>query len=93
MLLRPRRNRKTEGLRALVREVSLSASHLVLPLFVQEGQGQATPIASMRPRPTRSSTVGPDGTGVATQTRPSSSRTVAIGIRPGSPSRRSRASC
>ncbi len=34
-------------MRALVREASLSASHLVLPLFVQEGQGQATPIASM----------------------------------------------
>ncbi|HEX5098639.1 MAG TPA: porphobilinogen synthase [Polyangiaceae bacterium] len=47
MLLRPRRNRKTQGMRALVREASLSASHLVLPLFVQEGQGQATPIASM----------------------------------------------
>ena len=47
MLLRPRRNRKTEGMRALVREASLAASHLVLPLFVQEGQGQATPIASM----------------------------------------------
>ena len=38
----------------------------------------------------RSSTVGPDGTGVATQTRPSSSSTLAIGMRPGSSSRRMR---
>src|SRR5262245_56170500 len=47
MLVRPRRNRRSVGLRSLVREASLSASHLVFPMFVQEGQGQATPIASM----------------------------------------------
>jgi len=33
--------------RALVRETTLSAGHLVLPLFVQEGSGLATPIAAM----------------------------------------------
>ncbi len=44
---RPRRNRSRAGLRALVRETALSASHLVLPLFVQEGEKSETPIASM----------------------------------------------
>jgi porphobilinogen synthase len=33
--------------RGLVRETSLSVSHLVWPLFVQEGQGSETPISSM----------------------------------------------
>src|SRR6187401_3104061 len=44
---RPRRNRRTPALRALVRETTLSAGHLVLPLFVQEGSGLASPIAAM----------------------------------------------
>ncbi len=43
---RPRRNRVSAGVRGLVRETSLAASHLVLPLFVHEGPG-AHPIASM----------------------------------------------
>jgi len=47
MLERPRRNRRNENLRRLVRETSLAAGDLVLPLFVQEGDGQRTPIASM----------------------------------------------
>jgi porphobilinogen synthase len=47
MLVRPRRNRRSAGVRALVREAELSAEHLVLPLFVQEGNATATPIASM----------------------------------------------
>jgi porphobilinogen synthase len=47
MLERPRRNRRTAGIRELVRETHLGPEHLVLPLFVQEGQGVATPIASM----------------------------------------------
>jgi porphobilinogen synthase len=47
MLERPRRNRRTAGIRSLVRETHLGPEHLVLPLFVQEGQGVATPIASM----------------------------------------------
>ncbi|MBA3709564.1 MAG: porphobilinogen synthase [Planctomycetes bacterium] len=47
MLVRPRRNRASSGLRALVRESSVSASHLVLPLFVQEGDDSETPIPSM----------------------------------------------
>jgi len=34
---RPRRNRKSEGIRNLVREVTLSAHDFIYPLFVQEG--------------------------------------------------------
>lgn len=44
---RPRRNRRTSTVRALVRETSLSASNLVWPMFVQEGDSSETPIASM----------------------------------------------
>jgi porphobilinogen synthase len=44
--IRPRRNRASPGIRGLVRETDLSPSHLVLPLFVQEGPGE-TPIAAM----------------------------------------------
>ncbi|HEY3496837.1 MAG TPA: porphobilinogen synthase [Polyangiaceae bacterium] len=47
MLIRPRRNRRTAGLRALVRETELTPARLVLPLFVQEGENQVTPIGSM----------------------------------------------
>ena len=47
MLVRPRRNRASAGVRGLVRETSLSASHLVWPLFVQEGKAASTPIESM----------------------------------------------
>ena len=47
MLIRPRRNRRHPALRRLVRETQLSPDDLVLPLFVQEGEGSRTPIASM----------------------------------------------
>ena len=47
MLERPRRNRRTPGIRAMVRETRLDPSALVLPLFVQEGENTETPIASM----------------------------------------------
>jgi porphobilinogen synthase len=47
MLARPRRNRISPAVRNLVRETTLSASDLVMPLFVQEGQGLRTPIGSM----------------------------------------------
>lgn len=43
---RPRRNRSSSGIRALVRETRLSPANLVLPLFVQEGDGE-TAIPSM----------------------------------------------
>ena len=44
MLSRPRRNRKSEGMRAMARDTSLTAANLVLPLFLQEGEKQRTPI-------------------------------------------------
>ncbi len=47
MLTRPRRNRRTEALRALVRETRLSVDDLIYPMFVCEGKGQRVPIASM----------------------------------------------
>lgn len=47
MLSRPRRNRVNKEIRGLVRETTLSPEHLVLPLFVQEGQRKDTPISSM----------------------------------------------
>jgi porphobilinogen synthase len=44
---RPRRNRRTAALRAFARETHLGPEHLVLPLFVQEGQNNETPIGLM----------------------------------------------
>ena len=44
---RPRRLRRTEALRRLVRETHLRASQLVLPLFVRSGDGIRKPIGSM----------------------------------------------
>jgi porphobilinogen synthase len=44
---RPRRLRRTEALRRLVRESSLQPSQLVLPLFVRSGTGIRQPIESM----------------------------------------------
>lgn len=45
--VRPRRNRATPAMRALVRETELSASDFVYPMFVMEGQGLREPIESM----------------------------------------------
>ena len=47
MRVRPRRNRARPAIRELVRETRLAPSDLVLPLFVQEGEGVETAIASM----------------------------------------------
>lgn len=44
--IRPRRNRKSEVVRGLMRESSLTAAHLIYPMFVQEGD-EDTPIASL----------------------------------------------
>jgi porphobilinogen synthase len=44
---RPRRLRRTEALRRLVRETTLSVGDLILPLFVAPGRGVREPIASM----------------------------------------------
>jgi len=46
-LVRPRRLRRSEALRRLVRETRLSRDDLVLPLFVVEGSGVREPVASM----------------------------------------------
>jgi porphobilinogen synthase len=44
---RPRRNRRSAGLRALVRETTLSPADLVWPAFVIEGGDKREPIAAM----------------------------------------------
>ena len=44
---RPRRLRRTEALRRLVRETRLWPSQLVLPLFVRAGSGVRMPVTSM----------------------------------------------
>jgi len=44
---RPRRLRRTPGLRALVAETHLEPSQFVYPLFVCPGEGVRTPVASM----------------------------------------------
>jgi porphobilinogen synthase len=46
---RPRRLRRTEALRRLVREVTLSPADLVHPAFVHEGLAAPRPIASLPP--------------------------------------------
>lgn len=44
---RPRRLRRSESVRSLVRETALRADDLILPLFVTEGEQQRQPIESM----------------------------------------------
>ena len=44
---RPRRLRRTEALRRLIQETHLSASQLVLPLFVRSGSKVRNPVGSM----------------------------------------------
>ncbi|HRD56257.1 MAG TPA: porphobilinogen synthase [Parachlamydiaceae bacterium] len=47
LLKRPRRNRKSLAMRALVQETRLHPNHLVAPLFILEGENQSQEIASM----------------------------------------------
>lgn len=47
LVVRPRRNRKSEWARRLVRENVLTTDDLIWPLFVIEGDNQRRPIASM----------------------------------------------
>lgn len=47
MKMRPRRNRSSNVLRNMLAETSLSASDLIMPLFLQEGSNVKTPILSM----------------------------------------------
>jgi porphobilinogen synthase len=44
---RPRRMRRNENFRRLVRETRLSVDQLILPLFVVPGEGVSNPVASM----------------------------------------------
>src|SRR5215831_12450237 len=44
---RPRRLRRTEPIRALVRETDLAPDHFIYPLFVCEGEGVRKAVASM----------------------------------------------
>ncbi len=46
-LVRPRRLRRTPGLRRMVAETRVDPGQLVLPLFVREGISEPVPIASM----------------------------------------------
>lgn len=47
MLQRPRRNRRSEAVRGLIRERVLTANHLVYPLFLVDGNGVKEEIPSM----------------------------------------------
>ena len=44
---RPRRNRKSEAVRNLVEETSLSVKDLIFPMFLVEGSGKRIPVDSM----------------------------------------------
>ncbi len=44
---RPRRLRRTPGIRRMVRETQLAVDHLIYPLFVEAGISEARPIDSM----------------------------------------------
>jgi porphobilinogen synthase len=47
MLRRPRRNRKTESIRAAIRETTLTPANLVSPLFLMEGENKSEVITSL----------------------------------------------
>ncbi len=47
MKIRPRRLRRTNGIRRMVRESSVELSDLICPMFVRDGKGQKEPIPSM----------------------------------------------
>ncbi|MDH4092883.1 MAG: porphobilinogen synthase, partial [Cyclobacteriaceae bacterium] len=44
---RPRRNRKSEAVRALVEETKVTTDDLIFPLFLIEGKNQRSAVASM----------------------------------------------
>ena len=45
--VRPRRNRKTDWSRRLVRETTLTVDDLIWPIFLVEGKKSSSPIAAM----------------------------------------------
>jgi porphobilinogen synthase len=46
-IYRPRRLRRNEKLRGLIRETNLAPSHFIYPLFVGPGRGKVQPVSSM----------------------------------------------
>ncbi|HWH76141.1 MAG TPA: hypothetical protein VNT76_02175, partial [Candidatus Binatus sp.] len=44
---RPRRLRRNEKIRAMVRETSLAATNFIYPLFIGPGKGKVQPVSSM----------------------------------------------
>ena len=47
LIQRPRRLRRTPGLRSMVRENQLTVDDLIYPMFVMEGENQKMEISSM----------------------------------------------
>jgi len=47
MMSRPRRNRKSQAIRDMVEETSLSVNDLIFPIFLVDGQNKKTEVASM----------------------------------------------
>ncbi|MCH9634364.1 MAG: Delta-aminolevulinic acid dehydratase [Chlamydiae bacterium] len=47
LLKRPRRNRKSESIRALIQENFIQASNLIMPFFITEGKQVRSPISSL----------------------------------------------
>lgn len=47
LTMRPRRLRKTEGLRRMVRETRVDAASLIYPMFVMDGKDKVEPIEAM----------------------------------------------
>lgn len=47
MLRRPRRNRKSAVIRAMVEETTLSVNDLIFPIFVMEGENKRSEVSSM----------------------------------------------
>jgi porphobilinogen synthase len=47
MLIRPRRNRKSQAIRAMVEETKIGAEHLIYPLFLKDGKGIKEEVSSL----------------------------------------------
>ena len=87
-MARPRRNRKSAGVRAMVRETFLTPANLMQPIFIHEDSNEVVPIPSMpgQSRHTLDSMVEQVKKGMALGTT-SASRGAAV------PSRHRRDSC
>jgi porphobilinogen synthase len=47
MNIRPRRNRKSAAIRAMVEETQLGAQHLIYPLFLKDGKNIREEVSSL----------------------------------------------